>query len=114
MDKLTRQLISVCLLLLCPCVLHEAFAQNSRGALRGSVIDTSGGRVAGAAVEARNTELSISRTTFSDSRGEFQIEELPVGTYKLTVNAAGFAEAHSELTVAISSVREVNVVLQQK
>jgi hypothetical protein len=98
-------------LALCPLVAHFAVAQNSRGTLRGEVRDASGSRVAGAKVVVNSEPLSITRETQTDDRGEFRIEELPASSYLLAVHATGFAEARSEVTVAISSVREVSVTL---
>jgi hypothetical protein len=89
-------------------------AQNPRGTLGGIVQDTNRGRVASAKIVLDNEQLSITRETQTDARGEFRIEELPPSSYVLTVNATGFAEARSEVVVAVSSVRDVNVTLQPK
>ena len=102
---------AICLAL-CALLAHFAFAQNPRGTLRGEVRDASGSRVAGAKVVVHNEPLSITRGTQTDDRGEFRIEELPASSYLLSVNATGFAEARSEVIVAISSVREVSVTLR--
>jgi hypothetical protein len=99
---------------MCLALSLAAFAQNPRGTLRGTVQDTSGGRVAGATIVLGNEQLSITRETQTDARGEFRIEELAPRSYVLTVDATGFAEARSDVVVAISSVREVNVTLQPK
>jgi len=89
-------------------------AQNPRGTLRGTLQDTSGGRLAGAKITVNSPGRSIARETQSNEHGEFRIEDLPPSTYLLTVDAPGFAEARSEVVVAISSVRQVNVTLQPK
>jgi Carboxypeptidase regulatory-like domain len=87
-------------------------AQNPYGALRGFVQDAAGRRVPGAKISLSNTQLSLTRETRADDRGEFRIEELAPNVYQLTVNAPGFAEAHSELVIAIGSVRDVSIALQ--
>lgn len=114
MTKLTSKLLRGCLLLLCLGAWQCAFAQIPRGALRGSVEDTGGGSVAGAMIWVRNAELSFAREAQSDERGQFRMEDLPPGSYQLAVSAPGFAEACSEVVVAISSVREVSVTLRPK
>ncbi len=68
----------------------------------------------GARITLENSQMSVARESQTDSRGEFRLEDLPPNSYLLTVNAAGFAEARSNVVVAISSVREVNVTLQPK
>jgi hypothetical protein len=109
-----QKLVPPSLLLLILGCFPEAFAQNPRGGIRGTVQDASGGRVSGAKLVARNREASLVRETRSNERGEFRIEDLPPSKYLLTVGAAGFADASSEVVVAVSSVREVSVTLQPK
>ncbi len=95
-------------------LLMPAFAQNPHGTLLGTVQDSSGGRVAAASIVATNADISLTRQTQSDTRGEFRMEELPPGEYRVTVNANGFLEAASQVVVAVSSVREISVTLRPK
>jgi hypothetical protein len=84
-------------------------AQYSRGSLRGVVQDISGAAVPGAKLAVQAADSSLQRETVTDQRGEFRIEDLLPGTYHLAVNANGFAEARSDVKVAISSIREITV-----
>ncbi len=95
-------------------LLAPAFAQNPHGTLLGTVQDSSGARVAAASITATNAEISLTRKIQADARGEFRLEELPPGEYRVTVNANGFLEAASRIVVAVSSVREISVTLQPK
>jgi hypothetical protein len=72
------------------CFTFMGFCQTFRGAINGSVTDPSGAVVAGASVKATNmaTDVAIDATTTSD--GQFAFQDLPLGTYKITVTAAGF------------------------
>src|SRR5271166_6002940 len=101
-------------LALCAVLAHAALSQNPRGTLRGTVLDASGGRVAGAKILVNSVPLSVTRGTQTDDRGEFRLEDLQPSSYSLTATAPGFEEARSEVLVAISSVREVSVTLQPK
>src|SRR6202140_4806912 len=92
-----------------PFLLH---AQNPNGALRGEVQDTSSARVAGAQVTVQSNGSSMSREVTADERGEFRIDGLPPGSYRVTVTARGFAEATADLGVAVSLVRDVTVTLK--
>jgi hypothetical protein len=96
----------------CLLLSHATWAQNPLGALRGTVVDSSGSRVPAATVSAKNPENSLLRKNDADAHGEFRLEDLPPGNYMLTVSAPGFAEAHSEVAVVTSSVREISVTLQ--
>ena len=87
-------------------------AQNSNGALRGEVQDTSGARVAGAQVVAQVTGSSISRAVTANEKGEFRIEGMLPGSYRVVVNAKGFAQATADVDVAVSLVRDISVTLK--
>jgi hypothetical protein len=65
-------------------------AQTFRGAINGTVTDPSGASVPGAQVRAIDTATGIDHTTVTTSDGEFSFQDLPLGTYKLTVVASGF------------------------
>src|SRR5215470_16792577 len=84
-------------------------AQNPHGSLRGIVEDSTGARVSGAGIVLKGAESGFERNTRSDAQGAFRVEDLPAGSYTLAVNAGSFAEASTKLTVAISTVTEVNV-----
>jgi len=87
-------------------------AQNSHGSLRGTVQDASGAAVLSAKILVQAADSSVQRQTVSDERGEFRFEDLFPGTYRLVVTANGFAEARSEVKVAVSSTREVTLRLK--
>lgn len=88
--------------------------QNPLGALRGIVQDTSAGRVAGAKVVVRASESSLQREVAADAGGEFRVEDLPPGLYRVIVQSHGFSEASSEVKIAVSSVREITVTLMPR
>ncbi|HXC47579.1 MAG TPA: carboxypeptidase-like regulatory domain-containing protein [Candidatus Sulfotelmatobacter sp.] len=104
------------LLLLATCATLPAslFAQNPLGTLRGTVQDSSGARIAGAGISASNSEKSLIRSVQSDARGEFQVEQIPPGSYLVTVSAGGFTAARAKVVVAVSSVREITITLRPK
>ena len=54
----------------------------------------------------------MKREAQSEDRGEFRVDGLPPGKYQVVVNAIGFAEANAEVSVEVSSVREVTVTLK--
>ena len=87
-------------------------AQNSRGSLRGTVQDVTGARVVSAKIVLQSLDSSIRREATTEDRGEFRIDDLLPGSYRITVSATGFAEAQSEVAVVVSSVRDVTVTLK--
>jgi microcompartment protein CcmL/EutN len=104
----------LCVVLLLTFVSWSAIAsaQNPNGALRGEVQDASGARVAGAQVVVKSSGSSATRETPANDRGEFRIEGLLPGPYRLIVTARGFAEAIADVDVVVSTVRDVTVTLK--
>ncbi|MEO8726527.1 MAG: TonB-dependent receptor [Acidobacteriaceae bacterium] len=104
--------------LLCSLLTLFAFcvslhAQSPTGTLQGEVQDERGGLVKGAEVviTAAGYGRSIERHASTDSRGEFRMSDLRPGAYKVAVDAANFAAANAEVTVLVSSVRDILVTL---
>jgi hypothetical protein len=87
-------------------------AQNPNGSLRGEVQDASAARVAGARVVAQSNGSSMIREVIADARGEFRIDGLLPGSYRVTVTAQGFSQATANVDVAVSQVRDIAVTLK--
>jgi len=87
-------------------------AQNSNGTLRGKVQDPSAARVAGARIVVQLASSSVSRTATANSQGEFRIEGLLPGSYRVVVTAADFAQATADVDIAVSVVRDITVTLK--
>jgi hypothetical protein len=90
-------------------VLH---AQNPRGSVRGTVQDASGARIGSARIVAQLEGSSLQRRVSSEDRGEFRLDDLLPGTYRVTINAPGFAPAEAEVVVAVSTVHDITVTLK--
>src|ERR1700733_4711193 len=88
------------------------FAQNTSGTLRGTLLDPSGARVPSAKIVVEAANFAFQREAYSNDRGEFRIDDLPVATYHITISAHGFADASSDIRVALSSVRDITVALK--
>ena len=114
MSRLVRQVRTIgCLYLLLYCAgAFIAPAQVFHGALRGVVQDASSGRVPAAKIIVRAAEFPLQREASSDSHGEFRVDDLLPGTYRVRVQANGFAEANSNVRIIVSSVQEITVTLK--
>src|ERR1035437_1990780 len=91
-----RALLTICVFTLLPFALR---AQNATGSLLGEVQDASGARIKSANVVVTDNASSVARQATTDSRGQFRFPDLLPGTYRVAVNAKGFAEASSDVTV---------------
>ncbi len=88
------------------------YAQNPRGSLRGTVQDATGARVASAKIVLQSLGTSTLREATSEDRGEFRLDDLLPGDYRIAVSAANFAPAQADVSIAVATVREVTVTLK--
>ena len=65
-------------------------AQGATADVLGTVTDPSAAVIPSAKITALNTATGITRTVQSGANGDFVISSLQIGTYKVTVEAAGF------------------------
>lgn len=72
------------------CVGLECRAQYFRSAISGYVRDASGAVVPQASVELEASAIALKRTTKTDGAGFYVFPTLPMGTYRVKVEAAGF------------------------
>ncbi len=87
-------------------------AQSPTGSLRGMVQDTRGARISAATILVHAAGSSFQRQANTDNRGEFRVDDLLPGNYHVTVNSPGFGDAQADVTVVVSSVRDVTVTLK--
>lgn len=88
-----------------------AWAQFT-GNVQGTVEDPSGAAVAQAKVALVNVATQLSATTTTDASGGYRFLSLAPGSYKITVEAAGFARA--EVTVDLDTSQNLNVPIALK
>jgi hypothetical protein len=92
------------LLLAVPAILIfsiAVYAQTFRGTINGTVTDPSGAVVPNAQVKATENATNIDHNTVTTGDGQFAFQDIPLGFYKVTVTAAGFA------TTAVDRVQVV-------
>src|SRR5205085_6845748 len=107
-DKMTRNLRALLfVVMLIFANLSVTSAQGSYGDLRGTVTDSAGAVVAGAAVVIRNQATNETRNTTTSQNGEYSVSRLNVGTYTITATAQGFASsAVKDVKVSVAFVTE--------
>jgi len=76
----------------------EQGSQKDTGSITGTVRDSSGSVVPGAAITITNA-VGLKQTTNSDEQGDYLIPGLPPGTYKVAVSAPGFKPFEANLIV---------------
>jgi len=74
------------------CSLPIAMAQIVTATLVGRVSDQSGAAVAGAQITVVGLATGLQRSVVSDASGDYTISLLPIGSYRLTAEKAGFGK----------------------
>src|SRR5580704_12930102 len=100
-------------ILLMTMIAAPAWSQTFRGPIFGPVTDSSGAAVAGATVTIKNVDTGLVRTTVSTGDGTYNVPELPIGTYSVTIDKSGLQTAVTTgVTVDVSSERRVDAALK--
>jgi Carboxypeptidase regulatory-like domain len=87
--------------------------QQTLGSLNGTVLDSSGAAIANATVTVTNVATNFAQTTTTQRTGFYQIFNLPVGPYSVTVSQSGFQKSQiNGIVVHEAQASTVNVTLQ--
>ena len=109
MKILKFQLVALSALLL---LSVAAFSQLTSGNITGTVYDQSGATVPGATVAVRNVATNVENSTTTTSAGSYRFENLPIGSYNITVSAGGFTKAEvSGINVQLNQTVTANATL---
>ncbi len=107
------QCLVMCLILAIFGSIRAIDAQTTTGSILGEVNDSSGGKLPGVTVTARNQENGASRETVTDALGTYSFSALPPGTYTVSAALAGFGPAErKDVKLPIASQVALPFVLQ--
>jgi len=88
-------------------------AQIFPGRITGTVRDAQGAVVSGANVKLQNTSTGLERSVDTNENGEFNLPQLALGTYRITVSKPGFQTVVLiDITTSLSQVNTLSPVLQ--
>jgi hypothetical protein len=95
------------------CFLTIATAQDTRGNISGTVIDSQGAVISGATVVVSNTGTGTSTRITTNSSGYYEAPLLLPGTYSVTVENIGFKRSvRSGLTLALGEQLQIKIQLE--
>jgi hypothetical protein len=104
--------------LLIPCA--TASAQQITSSVAGTVTDENKAVVANASVIVESPQLALRRTATTNDDGYFVVPNLPVGLYRVTVQASGFSDFTQEsvkvdvgITLSLNITMSVKQIAQQ-
>jgi hypothetical protein len=89
-----------------------AQSESGKAALEGRVLDPSGKTVSAAEVTVIGGQNGVRRRATTDGDGLFRVRALPVGSYDIEANAAGFGVSRATgIQLAVGETRSVTVAL---
>jgi hypothetical protein len=89
-----------------------AQSQSTTGLIQGTISDQNGAAVAGATVNIKNTDTGFERSLTSNSDGFFSAPLLPLGKYKVTASAKGFANSIFESNLSVGQTLNIKIDLR--
>ncbi|MBI4465320.1 MAG: carboxypeptidase regulatory-like domain-containing protein, partial [Acidobacteria bacterium] len=90
-----------------------AVAQVTTGTILGTTSDSTGAVIPGATVTLRNVDTGNSRTITTDAAGRYRAPQLPLGSYEIAVEAAGFQTAvRTGVTLTVGREAVLDFTLQ--
>jgi hypothetical protein len=87
-------------------------AATASSTLFGTVTDSSGAVIPSATVAATSSDARLVRSVQTDSHGQFRIDNIVPGSYRLEVQASGFVKRSTPIEVAASQQTSADVTLQ--
>lgn len=104
--------IGILYLALCLVLAGVAWGQ-AVSSLSGVVTDPSGAIIPGATVKIESLAQGLSREAKTDQSGRYSLAQVPPGTYKVSVRAAGFAEAVvNEIPLQVNVPRTLDLKME--
>ena len=79
-----------------------AQSQAANGTIEGTITDASGGLLPGVTVTVRNTDTGAERVVVTDANGLYRAPLLPLGTYTVAAELAGFKK-HEQTGIPITA-----------
>lgn len=93
--------------------LRPAFSQAGTATILGTVTDSSGAAIPNASVAVMSTDTGFMQTVTSDAQGRFNVPQLPIGQYSVTISAPGFqTEVRSGITLTVGAQTAVNATMK--
>jgi hypothetical protein len=106
----TRLVVSLILTLLVSALVS---AQDPTGAIEGAISDRTAAAIGHARVVATNLETGLTKEAETSADGFYRVLPLPVGKYRLSVQAPGFATMIREpIEVSVSQRVRLNIELE--
>ena len=92
-----------------------AAAQNTSGAIAGTITDTQGGVLPGVTLTVTNAETGVARAAVTEGDGRYRFAGLQPGRYDLTAELQGFGTVEVKsivLTIGLEYPKDIQMGVQ--
>jgi hypothetical protein len=92
-----------------------AAAQNTSGAIAGTITDTQGGVLPGVSITVTNSETGVARTSVTEGDGRYRFAGLQPGRYDLKAELQGFSTVEVKnlvLTIGLEYPKDISMGVQ--
>ena len=89
-----------------------AQSMGNSGSITGTIADSSGGAIPGAAVTVENPVSHYKAQVQTDATGVYRVTNVPFANYRVSAVKDGFQAAHQDATLRASIPMTVNLTLQ--
>ncbi len=91
----------------------SSLGQSDRGAIAGTVLDSTGAAIAGASITITGVDTGSVYKTQSSSSGAYHVNDLAIGRYNVSAEASGFkTSVEKNVEIQINTVASLNITLQ--
>src|SRR5215510_747797 len=96
-----------------PLSSSSVLAQSSKGIVAGTITDPSGAVVGGATIKITNKATNVVRETKSGGDGNFRLDAVDPGSYKIDVSASGFKTiSRDDVIVEAAQANTIDLALE--
>ena len=107
------RLLILWVLVFCLLMPVSMFGQATEGTILGTVFDPTGAVMPNTTVRVTNTLTGAERITSTNAAGEYAVTNLPLGTYAVTAEMAGFKKAvHPPVPMTVKARVRVDLTLE--
>ena len=99
-------------LVLFVCLCSFNVKAQTTATVTGTVVDTQGKAIPDATIEVTSSELSVTRTTVSESDGVYRLTALPPGTYSIKASTADSRRKFSKTLITLNRTVTYDMTLQ--
>jgi hypothetical protein len=103
----------VCVFVVFQISIVAALAQESRGTITGTVLDSQGAAMPGVSILAKHVATNVETKTTTNDSGSYVLPFLNTGTYTVTATASGFkSTVRNNILLGISEKAQVDFQLE--